>query len=71
VVLERGLNGMISFMNVDAWVQYGMDKGWISPPYCGIHDIAHPSDYEEMNRIIEEEHDGDIDCCWTVVHIRD
>ena len=63
------MTGKIDFINVDAWVQYGVDKGFCSPSYCGIHDIAHPDDADEMNELIED-YEGNIDFCWPVVRLK-
>lgn len=25
-------------MTYEEWIHFGMEKGWISPPYCETHD---------------------------------
>ena len=59
----------VAFINTEAWVQYGVEKGFCSPSYCSIHDIAHDDDRDEITELIED-FDGDVDFCWSVVHIK-
>ena len=63
------MTGDVAFLNTEAWVQYGVEKGFCSPSYCSVHDISHADDYDEIVELIEDD-DGDADFCWPVVRIK-
>ena len=49
------------------WVQQGLDKGWITQPYCDRHGASADEDEDVLNELFE--HSGG-DHCMTVVRIR-
>ena len=49
------------------WVQQGLDKGWITQPYCDRHDSSADEDEDVLNELFE--HSGG-DHCMTVVRIK-
>ena len=46
-------------MEMSEWVQYGLDQGWISEPFCYTHDGDSYMTEEEVN----EWEDGGDPCC--------
>jgi len=53
----------------EKWLDRGIEKGWVSPPYCNAHEFHHPDDKEEFNELYEEY--GGIDFCWRVIRVYD
>tara|TARA_Y100001938_G_scaffold149843_1_gene238246 strand:+ start:2992 stop:3168 length:177 start_codon:yes stop_codon:yes gene_type:complete len=51
------------------WLNKGIKKGWITPPYCNAHETCHPNDLEEFTELYDDY--GGIDFCWRVVRIYD
>jgi len=52
-------------MNFYDWVKLGVSKGWVSEPYCAIHDGG----YEYLSDEEREEYDAGGDPCEPVVRI--
>ena len=53
--------------NVEAWLQFGIDRGWISAPYCDGHDGV-VATVEEWNEL---EENGELPCIHVVRLIPD
>jgi hypothetical protein len=53
------------WVEIEEWMQFGIDKGWISPAYCNTHDGG----YEYMSKEEEQEWEDGGDPCQAVFRI--
>ena len=52
-------------MSYEDWIHYGMEQGWISPPYCDTHDTG----WEWLRPEVQEAYERGEDPCVIVLQL--
>ena len=64
-ILRDIQNTEADFNEFEIWLENGIERGWVTPPYCNTHDGG----YEYMGEEEQEEWEAGGDPCCHVVRL--